>query len=497
MRIFLAGATGVIGRRLAPLLVDRGHSVTGFVRRDADAGWLRSLGAEAVRGDVFDADGVRRAVALAAPDVVMHQLTDLKGGNFRANSEMRITGTRNLVDAALAAGVRRMVAQSIAWAYQAGEVPAAEDVPLDLGSEGNRLRSVQGVAALEGAVREAPEWVVLRYGLLYGPGTWYSRGGLRADQAARGKLAADGDVSSFVHVDDAAGAAADALSWPTGFVNVCDDVPAAGREWVPAFCRAVGVAPVPALPVDEERHGWARGADNGYARKELNWTPAWPSWRDGFAALQTSLWYLRVNRYFLLDLTRRQVLIVAGLVSVNDTAACLTEGHVRAGDGAHRGTLRIDSEGDRVSRRGLGRHFIWCSDKYIAWGLGSEGDSLALFHGDYLLGLGCGQVPVVAGLVSVNDTRTRLIEGHRRAGDGAHRGTLGVDSERDRITRPAAPRGHDIGGAHDRAGRPGREHNRLSRLGTAASHRDYLLSLGRGKISVVAGRLASMSQVPG
>jgi len=283
MRVFLAGATGVIGQRLVPLLVDRGHSVTGFVRRDADADWLRSLGAKAVRGDVFDADGVRRAVALAAPDVVMHQLTDLKGGNRQANSEMRITGTRHLVDAALAAGVRRLVAQSIAWAYEAGEVPAAEDVPLDLGSSGCGLRCWQGVSPGEGAVGEAPEWGVRRYGLLYGPGTWYSRGGLMADTAARGELSADGDVSSFVHVDDAAGAAADALSWPTGFVNVCDDVPAPGREWVPAFCLAVGVA-VPAAS-GGERHGWARGADNGHARKELNWTPAWPSWREGFAAL--------------------------------------------------------------------------------------------------------------------------------------------------------------------------------------------------------------------
>ena len=86
-----------------------------------------------------------------------------------------------------------------------------------------------------------------------------------------------------MHVDDAAGAAADALSWPTGFVNVCDDVPAPGCEWVPAFCRAAGVAPVP--EADGGRHGWARGASNEYARKELNWTPAWPSWREGFASL--------------------------------------------------------------------------------------------------------------------------------------------------------------------------------------------------------------------
>src|SRR4029077_3035159 len=94
-----------------------------------------------------------------------------------------------------------------------------EDVPLDLGSSGSRLRTVQGVAALEAAVREAPEWVVLRYGLLYGPGTWYARGGLMADAAAWGELAADGDVSSFVHVDDAAGAGGGGRAWAHGVVK--------------------------------------------------------------------------------------------------------------------------------------------------------------------------------------------------------------------------------------------------------------------------------------
>lgn len=286
MRIFLAGATGVIGRRVVPLLVGQGHSVTGLVRRSSDVDWLRGLGAEAFVGDAFDRDGVLRAVRSAAPDVVMHQLTDLKGGNFQANSEIRKTGTRHLMDAARAAGVRRVVAQSIAWMYKAGEVPAAEDVPLDLGASGGRLRTVEGVVALEAAVREAPEWVVLRYGLLYGPGTWFARDGLMAERAARGELAADGDVNSFVHVDDAAGAAVEALSWPSGFVNVCDDEPAAGREWVPVFCRAVGVAePAVAAGAGAKRHGWARGASNEYARKGLNWTPAYPSWREGFAAV--------------------------------------------------------------------------------------------------------------------------------------------------------------------------------------------------------------------
>ena len=126
--------------------------------------------------------------------------------------------------------------------------------------------------------------VVLRYGLLYGPGTWYARDGLMAEQAARGELAADGDVSSFVHVDDAADAAVEALEWPSGGVNVCDDEPAAGREWVPEFCWAVGVAS-PVVSAAGERQGWARGASNEYARKGLDWTRAWPSWREGFVAL--------------------------------------------------------------------------------------------------------------------------------------------------------------------------------------------------------------------
>ncbi len=284
MRIFLAGATGVIGRQLMPLLLQRGHSVTGLVRRPADADWLRGFGAEAVVGDVFDRDGVLRAVRQVTPDVVMHQLTNLKSRNLQANSAIRETGTRHLVDAALAGRVRRMVVQSIAWIYEAGGIPATERVPPDLGASGSRRQTVQGVTALEAAVHDVPEWVVLRYGLLYGPGTWYTRDGLMAEQAARGELAADANVNSFVHVADAAGAAVDALEWPTGAVNVCDDEPAAGRDWVPAFCRAVG-APEPAVITTGERHGWARGASNEHARKELNWTPTYPSWREGFAEL--------------------------------------------------------------------------------------------------------------------------------------------------------------------------------------------------------------------
>ncbi|GAA5196393.1 NAD(P)-dependent oxidoreductase [Rugosimonospora acidiphila] len=271
MRILLAGSTGVIGRRLEPLLTARGHEVTGVARNGP------------VAVDMLDRDAVAAAVRDARPDLVMHQLTSLGTGDFAANSRLRRVGTRNLVDAALSVGVRRIVAQSIAWAYEPGDDPARENTPFDPSDADPRRSSVAGVAALEAAVAEAPEWVVLRYGTLYGPGTWYARDGLMAQQAAAGKLPATADVSSLLHIDDAAAAAVSALEWPTGAVNVCDDEPAPAAQWVPAFCAAVG-ATTPAV-TEGRQQVWARGADNHYARKHLRWVPRYPSWRSGFATL--------------------------------------------------------------------------------------------------------------------------------------------------------------------------------------------------------------------
>jgi nucleoside-diphosphate-sugar epimerase len=281
--VLLAGATGAVGRPLVPLLLAAGHRVVGITRTEGGAAWLRGQGATAVVADVLDAEALTRAVAGTAPTVVVHQLTDLGTGDLAANAAMRRRGTRNLVDAARGLGVRRIVAQSISWAYRPGEYPAAEEEPLDLDADEPRRTSVAGVAALEAAARELPEHVVLRYGLLYGPGTWYSPDGAKADAARAGTLAADPDVSGFEHVDDAAAAAVAALDWPSGAVNVCDDDPTPGTEWVPAFCRAVGAPPPPAA--DRPRAGFARGADNRYAREELGWEPRWTSWRSGFPAL--------------------------------------------------------------------------------------------------------------------------------------------------------------------------------------------------------------------
>jgi len=285
MRIFLAGSTGVLGRRIIPLLTSHGHEVTALTRRSEQASMLRSLGARPAVADAFEPVSLAAAVKLAAPDVLMHQLTDLTSGTSASNAILRARGTRHLVDAAHGAGVGRVISQSIAWAYAAGCKPAAEEIPLDLGADEPRLTTIRGIAALEQMTQEAPQWVVLRFGILYGPDTWYEPRGSKAAEARAGHLLADDNVSSFVHVDDAAAASVQALTWPSGPVNICDDEPAAGRLWVPEFCRAVGAA-MPAASNSSAREPWARGADNRHARTHLAWSPRFPSWRQGFDAMR-------------------------------------------------------------------------------------------------------------------------------------------------------------------------------------------------------------------
>lgn len=285
MRIFVAGATGAVGRRLVPLLLKAGHEVTGASRTADGTELVRCLGASAARVDVLDADAVRRAVADAAPDAVVHQLTDLSGADGRATIRLRREGTRNLVDAARAAGVRRIVAQSVSWAYAPGDGPADESVPLDDSTDPSRAPMVAGIRALEETVAELETAVVLRYGILYGPGTWYAPGGavaaaLSGERAVfLGSVEANDAVSSFVHVDDAASAAVAALDWPSGPVNIVDDEPARGREWLPVLAAALGV-PAPARTAGSAP--WERGAVNSLAATR-GWRPEYGTWREGFA----------------------------------------------------------------------------------------------------------------------------------------------------------------------------------------------------------------------
>jgi len=180
-RIFLAGASGAIGQRLIPLLHDAGHRIVGTTRVAAKVEKLRALGAAPVVVDVFDAEALKAAVLAAKPDIVIHQLTDLPPGLDPAkmaeaigrNSRIREEGTRNLVAAAIAAGARRFIAQSIAWMYAPGPRPHAEDDPLDQAAEGPRGITLAGVISLETQTLQSPplEGIVLRYGQLHGPGT--------------------------------------------------------------------------------------------------------------------------------------------------------------------------------------------------------------------------------------------------------------------------------------------------------------------------------------
>lgn len=218
MRVFLAGAAGAVGRRLVPLLLKAGHDVVGTTRSEARARALRSAGVTPAVVDAFDAAALRAAIAGARPEAVIHQLTDLPkqidpatlAAALESNTRLRIETTPSLMSAAKAAGVRRVIAQSICFVYAPGPGPRSETDPLDLESAGTARRSAEGVAALERAVLETPpvEGVVLRYGRLYGPGTWF--------EAPSG--------AASLHIDAAAHAALLALTrGAPGIYNIAED----------------------------------------------------------------------------------------------------------------------------------------------------------------------------------------------------------------------------------------------------------------------------------
>ncbi len=282
MKIFLAGATGVIGRALVPILVEAGHEVAGMARNAAEAGLLPSLGARAFIVDVFDRSTLFAVMQSDRFDAVIHELTSLSAGSYALNNRIRAQGTRNLVDAALAAGIRRRVAQSFCL-YPPGEELAHEQDPLD-SSPTAFGGSGAGIRALEAAVGEVPDGVVLRYGTLYGPGTWLGRDGRGIEQIRQGRYPVPaGDITSFLHVEDAAGAALAALAWPWGVVNVVDDEPAAARDWVPVLAGALGVPP-PEVSEGASSVSPSRPVSNGKARSSLGWVPRYPSWRQGFVS---------------------------------------------------------------------------------------------------------------------------------------------------------------------------------------------------------------------
>jgi len=307
MRVFLAGGTGVIGRRLLPRLLEAGHDVTAMTRREDRAAALREAGAVPAVADVFDAEGLRAAVERAAPEVVVHELTDLPPTldtrkieeQMAGNDRIRTEGTRNLVAAARAAGARRIVAQSIAFAYApTGDGLKREEDPLWDDAPWPWKRSIDALHELEDAVTNTQgiEGVVLRYGFFYGPGSAYGPGGSLEHEVRRRRFPVVGrgsGVFSFVHVDDAADATVATVErGAPGIYNIVDDEPAAMREWVPVYADAIGakrpyriprfVARLFAGPYAVMLATEVRGASNERAKAELGWQPRFASWREGF-----------------------------------------------------------------------------------------------------------------------------------------------------------------------------------------------------------------------
>lgn len=310
MNIFVAGATGVIGRELVRLLVERGDTVTGMTRSASRRGVIEQLGARSVVADAFDAEAVHRAVAAAEPDVVVHEMTALTHlgaprnlhRDFAQTSRLRTEGTDILLAASQAVGVPRFIAQSYCGYLPAthGPLIVPEDEPLDPRLAGALAGVFEALQYLETAVTGASSTVgiVLRYGGFYGPGTTLSRRppGAHTELVRKRRFPIIGNgagIWSFIHVEDAARATVAAIDRAErGIYHICDDEPAPVREWLPELAAALGARPPFRVPrwLGRLAAGEAAvivstevsGASNAKARRELRWEPVYRSWREGF-----------------------------------------------------------------------------------------------------------------------------------------------------------------------------------------------------------------------
>jgi len=301
MRVFVAGASGAIGTRLVPQLIDAEHEVIGTSTSTAGADRVRALGAEAIVLDLLDRDAVRRAVLESSPDAIVHEATALRDATFSRNldsqfvqtNRVRTEGTDALLAAAWEANVPRFVAQSFAslrYAREGGPVKT-EDDPLDASPLEGMTESSAAMAHLERAVLDSGG-IVLRYGVFYGAD---NDGLIEPVRKRQFPIVGEGSgYASWIHLDDAAAATVLALEHEDPAVyNIVDDEPAPVREWLPVLAEALGAKPPRHFPVWLARlvagdvavmmGTEVRGASNAKAKRELGWTLRHPSWRQGFA----------------------------------------------------------------------------------------------------------------------------------------------------------------------------------------------------------------------
>ena len=308
MKVFVAGGGGAIGKPLIPKLVARGYEVVGMARSRMSGDRLRGLGVDVVIADALDRPSVIKAVVQARPEIIIHQLTALSqmkslrnfDREFALTNRLRTDGTDHLLEAARRAGVRRFIAQSYGnWNYQrSGSATKTEDDPFDPNPPVNQKHSLAAIRHLEAAVLGADgiEGIALRYGNFYGPGNGISEEGEIAAQVRRRRLPIIGDgggIWSFVHIDDAATAAVAAIErGDPGVYNIADDTPAPVADWLTELARALGAKAPRHVPVWLGRLAAGevtvsmmteiRGTSNAKAKRELGWTPRYPSYRDGF-----------------------------------------------------------------------------------------------------------------------------------------------------------------------------------------------------------------------
>jgi nucleoside-diphosphate-sugar epimerase len=309
MRIFVAGATGAVGRRLVPRLIGNGHSVVGLTRTPAKTGLLRELGAEPVVADALDETALRALVSAAKPDVIVHQLTDLKGASdlrkfdrvFASSNRLRTTGTDHLLAAARDCGVKRFVAQSFCgWPYaRVGGDVKVEDDPLDQDPPQELRETLDAIRYLEHAVTTTPGLVgvALRYGGFYGPDTGvFDPATIERIRRRRMPLIGGGTAWwSFLHINDAAEATALAVERGEGIYNIVDDDPAPVHAWLTEIAAMLGAKQPFGVPAWLGRLAagqhivvmmtQSRAGSNAKAKRELGWSPRHPSWRQGFAEI--------------------------------------------------------------------------------------------------------------------------------------------------------------------------------------------------------------------
>jgi nucleoside-diphosphate-sugar epimerase len=308
MRVFVAGATGAIGRQLVPRLVAAGHEVHGMTRSEAKQSLLYELGAVPVVADALDPDQVAEAIGRARPDVIVHELTAIAGldmrhfdRDFAQTNRLRTEGTDYLLSAGQAVGVQRFVAQSAVYSFyeRTGGAVKSEDDPFDPSPPREMRETAAAVRHLEEAVVGArwTEGIVLRYGAFYGPGTSLAPGEEQFELIRKRKfplVGNGGGVWSFIHIADAAEATAAAVEHGSrGIYNIVDDDPAPVAEWLPALARELGAKKPMRVPrfVGRMFGGETgavfmteiRGASNAKAKRDLGWQPKRMSWRQGFA----------------------------------------------------------------------------------------------------------------------------------------------------------------------------------------------------------------------